>query len=131
MTDQGDLFSGDYNLYDGEPPHEDVDTSIAAAKKILPDVGTIQREVFEYFKNCSSEGSTDEQMFDSLGRLTQQNTYRPRRRELVLMGFLVDSGRRKANRSGRDAVVWQIRDDLLAKWEGNKTEMNAEMNVEF
>ncbi len=126
MTDQGDLFSGDYNLYDGEPPHEDVDTSIAAAQKILPDVGTIQREVFEYFKNCSREGSTDEQMFDALGRITQQNTYRPRRRELVLMNLLVDSGRRKANRSGRDAVVWQIKDDLLAKWEGNETEMNVD-----
>jgi hypothetical protein len=35
-----------------------------------------------------------------------QNTFRPRRRELELMGYIVDSGRIEQVRSGRDAVVW-------------------------
>jgi hypothetical protein len=37
------------------------------------------------------------------------NTQRPRRRELELMGLVVDSGNRRLNASGKLAVVWTVR----------------------
>jgi hypothetical protein len=78
-------------------------TSRAAAAKIEPRRGTLQTIVYLYIKSCSS-GATDEEGMEATGIVA--STYRPRRVELVEAGRIVDSGRTRKTRSGREAVVW-------------------------
>jgi hypothetical protein len=37
------------------------------------------------------------------------NTQRPRRRELELMGHVIDSGRVRHTHAGREAVIWTLK----------------------
>lgn len=79
-------------------------TSRDAAAKILPALGTLRRKVLEALQYSGAEGMTDEEM---QGRLhLTGSTQRPRRVELVAAGLVVDSGKRRAAESGRNAVVW-------------------------
>ena len=79
-------------------------TSLAAAESIKPRVGPMHRLVLEHLSFFA--GATDEELQGDLDMLA--NTQRPRRRELQLWGLIVDSGKTRATRSGRQAVVWVL-----------------------
>jgi hypothetical protein len=52
-------------------------------------------------------GLTDEELQD-VCRM-EPNTERPRRRELVQAGLVMDSGRRRPLKSGKAGTVWQVK----------------------
>jgi transcription initiation factor IIE alpha subunit len=82
-------------------------TSKAAADSIgSKKLGDLHRRVYSYIKRTG--GCTDEEGQNALA--LAQNTYRPRRRELELQGYLIDSGKTRLTRSGRKAVIWTITD---------------------
>ncbi len=80
-------------------------TSIAAAQAIQPKLGELCRQVLAYLRLAGSFGGTDEEL--QTGLLLDGSTERPRRVTLVEYGLVVDSGRTRKTKSGRDAVVWQ------------------------
>jgi hypothetical protein len=92
--------------YYGQPPHEaDSDTSEQAAQDIRPHAGRLRSLVLSAIRDAGRRGCTDEELEDRL-RLPHQ-TVSARRRELVLRGWVRDSGARRRNpRSGRSAAVW-------------------------
>jgi hypothetical protein len=79
-------------------------TSREAADAIKPDASELRRRVLAYLRGRGEDGATDEEM--QTGIPMPANTERPRRCELVEMGSVVDSGRKRRTRSGRNAVVW-------------------------
>lgn len=98
MTDQPDLL-------DWIPAHQrHSQTSRAAAEAIKPKIGPLHVQILDYLEDV--RGATDEEMQAGLDMAA--NTQRPRRRELQNMGLIVDSGRTRATRSGRQAVVWTL-----------------------
>ncbi len=95
-----------YRLYDGRPPAEpasDAETSRQAADEIGPHVGRMQSAVLEHARR-SPWGVTDDELELATG--WRHQSVSARRRELVLLGLLADSSRRRPTRSGRMAVVW-------------------------
>lgn len=88
------------------------DTSHAAAERIEPAADTLRAEVYSWIVRNGLYGSTDEETAEALSMAG--NTQRPRRVELMDGGHVVDSGRRRKTRSGRNAVVWitvRVRDE--------------------
>lgn len=86
------------------------DTSKAAALKALPNSGTQRHRVLTLIAQMGDEGATDEEMQGTL-RLGH-NSQTPRRRELVLGGWICDSGRRRRTAStDSEATVW-----VLTEW---------------
>jgi hypothetical protein len=79
-------------------------TSREAADAIKPDASELRRRVLAYLRGRGEDGATDEEMQTGIPMVP--NTQRPRRVELVEMGSVVDSGRKRRTRSGRNAVVW-------------------------
>ncbi len=90
-------------LYDGAPPRSDPETSAEAAESVREVSGRLRRRVFEAIE-CSTVGATDDEIEVWLGLPHQ--TVNARRRELVLLGRIVDSGDRRQTRQGRRAKVW-------------------------
>ena len=93
-------------LYDGSPPAEHTPTSRAAADSVRMSANTIRAHVKALILAAGDYGITDEEL-QACGIVA--NTERPRRRELVLLGEIVDSGRTRRTASGRAAVVWVVK----------------------
>jgi hypothetical protein len=103
MSGERDLFG--YPHYDGNPPSQrHSDTSRAAADSIRKRVGPLHVEIIEFLAGCA--GATDEEMQGGIPM--PANTQRPRRVELTQMGRVIDSGRRRATKSRRQAVIWAL-----------------------
>lgn len=104
MSKQGEL-------YGGLPPFErGSDTSRTAAVALE---GSGQRNakrarVYKFIIDRGEYGATDSEIERALGM--GGNTERPRRRELVLMGLVVDSGKRRLTATRRQAAVWVVKD---------------------
>lgn len=81
-------------------------TSADAAEQIAESAGTLRAKVLRYITGCA-EGATDEEMQISLSM--NPSTQRPRRGELQARGLIVDSGRVRRTKSGRNAVVWEAK----------------------
>lgn len=79
-------------------------TSEAAANSILPKLGALHQAVYRFIRN--SGGCTDEQGATALAM--NPSTYRPRRIELTLHGYVCESARPGRTKSGRPAVVWEV-----------------------
>ncbi len=93
--------------YGGAPPFQaGSQTSEKAAQSVQPRVGTLRYRVLQFIVSCGLYGATDEEIQDGLRM--NGNTERPRRRELEKGRLIVDSGRTRKTRSGKDAVVWVI-----------------------
>ena len=91
--------------YAGSTPFEKgSDTSFSAAMAALPNAGTRRRRVYDILEGRGVAGATDDQVEEVTGWLHQ--TVSARRRELVLLGLVVDSGERRPTRSNRPATVW-------------------------
>jgi hypothetical protein len=84
------------------PMQRHSETSRAAAEQAKPGAATQRQTVLEHIEAMG--GLTDEQISDQLG--ISPNAARPRRVELVRLGLVADSGRKRATRSGRMASVW-------------------------
>lgn len=83
-------------------------TQITAAASVHDITGPARRKVLDHIRSSGERGATDEEMQESLGM--NPSTQRPRRVELVEGGWVVDSGRRRATRAKREAVVWVLTD---------------------
>ena len=79
------------------------DTEIAASLRVSPRTGT-QRGLILDALAANPAGLT----FDEIAALpgVADTAHRTRTSELVAGGFVVDSGRRRANRRGNDEIVW-------------------------
>ena len=79
-----------------------------AASAIAKDLGRLQGLVLRAIVLAGSTGMTDRDGQRLLA--LESHTYTPRRRELVLMGKVVDSGERRLPINGRcRCVVWVAR----------------------
>ena len=96
-------------------PGDASETQIPAAVEAYPSSGTWRRLVLNVIAAADPYGATDEEMQTHLH--LNPSTQRPRRVELVEMGWIEDSGRRRATRSGRAAVVWTLTDVARARIE--------------
>jgi hypothetical protein len=74
---------------------------------MVPDTARLQRQVLEHIAKAGRYGCSDDDLKWALG--LRHQTASARRRELVLMGLVVDSSRRRTTRSGRKATVWVLR----------------------
>lgn len=79
-------------------------TSSVAAGRISSAAPTIRDRVLAFIRDRGQAGATDEEGEAAL-RIKPQ-TYTPRRRELVQLGLVGDSGRRRRTDAGRPAAVW-------------------------
>ena len=93
-----------YELYDGLPPHNDTDTSIAAAISVLEDAETMQGRVYRRIRQTGEYGATCDELEIRLNM--RHTTCSARIRELVLKGIIKDSGQRRKGSSGRDQRVY-------------------------
>lgn len=81
-------------------------TSRDAAARTRTTAPTVRNRVLAYLIERGPQGVTDDEGERALGLKSQ--SYTPRRRELVKLGIVRDSGERRATDSGRSAVVWTV-----------------------
>ena len=93
------------DLYNEAPAQRHSDTSRAAAEQVAPKVEALARRVLDALRGGPL---TDEEGQRLLGM--GGNTYRPRRVNLVTLGFVEDSGQTRKTSSARHATVWRITD---------------------
>ncbi|GMV98047.1 MAG: hypothetical protein HRF43_09805 [Phycisphaerae bacterium] len=79
-------------------------TSIDARYSVAGRALDARSRVLSYIEQRGSAGATDEEVRVALGMRVQTQT--PRRGELVKLGLIRDSGRRRPTSTGRAAVVW-------------------------
>jgi hypothetical protein len=84
------------------------ETSYQAADAITPVAGKLQQSVYAFAVERGAYGFTDAEMFERWPD-KPENSLRPRRIELVVAGWLKDSGKRRLNVRGRPCVVWCVR----------------------
>lgn len=82
-------------------------TSAKAADSIRGAATALRQRVLDLLRGMGAVGFTDEEMQVVLAM--NPSTQRPRRGELVALGLVVDSGRTRPTRSGRQATVWVAR----------------------
>jgi hypothetical protein len=97
---QRDLFSH----YPFVPGARHTDTSVAAADSIAPQVTHLRRVVLDAIRAAGAAGLTADECAARVD--LSPLTVRPRVCELREMLFVIDSGKRRANHSGRNAIVW-------------------------
>lgn len=104
MTAQADLF--DPTRYPSVPGSaRGVDTSIAAAESVKEDVAYLQglcRDALEEFGPMTA---------DEIAKKVKRSRFsiRPRCTEMKAKGEFFDSGERRKNDSGRNAMVWRVK----------------------
>ena len=81
-------------------------TSHVAARRIAGHAATLRERIFAFIAERGVAGATDDEGEAALSIKCQ--TYTPRRGELVALGLLVDSGKRRNTTSGRPAAVWTL-----------------------
>ena len=82
------------------------DTERAAAALVQPRTGTWRARVLEAITTAGEHGLTDWELHDALGG--NLYTVAPRRKELVELGWVVDSGSRRPTNNGARAIVWVL-----------------------
>lgn len=96
-----DLFD-----YENGPGHRGIDTSIEAADAIASSAGVLRDKVLTAVTAARDSGITVVEMAnrDNLDRMSIQ----PRFSELRSMRKIADSGQRRKNPSGINAIVWTL-----------------------
>jgi len=100
--------TGQPTLFDDVPPNvrtTDPDTSRAAAE-MTPGLRVSDRWRALAVHRAHPDGLTDFELAELMGR--QQTSAGKRRGELVALGYIADSGRRRPAPSGARAIVWQL-----------------------
>jgi len=102
-------FFGRIRPADARPT--DPQTSWDAARSLTDeDISDTQREILEVFAVIGP--MTDEElieMAETMGMRRSPSGIRTRRNELVETGIVEDTGQRRPTRSGRQAVVWDLK----------------------
>ena len=92
--------------YPDAPGHRGVDTSIAAAEAIAPNLGRLQRLAETTIRAAGPDGLTADEL---AARLDMERwSIQPRTTELSRKGMIRDSGRRRRNVTGKVAIVWVV-----------------------
>jgi hypothetical protein len=86
--------------------HNPQPTSLAAAALVFPKTGTQRMRVLDAIIKAGSNGMTDPELADQLG--IGDNSERPRRKELLEQGWVIDSGLRRPARGLGDSIVWVL-----------------------
>jgi hypothetical protein len=86
------------------PPHNKVDTSVAAARSMVDLGARLRLEVYSFIADCGWVGATCDEAEQALNMKHQ--TTSARINELANAGYIVNSGRKRATSSGRPAIVW-------------------------
>lgn len=92
------------NTYPDAPGHRNVDTSIAAADALAPKLGRLQRLAQEAIRTAGLTGLTADELAARLGM--DRWSVQPRTSELKRKGLIRDSGLRRPNATGKQAIVW-------------------------
>ena len=94
--------------YGGLPPYrKGSDTSREAARSVARGAPTKRAEVYGYILARGDDGATDAEIERGLSMLRQ--TVCARRNELVKLGMIRDSGRRRTSlHTGRRCAVWVV-----------------------
>lgn len=79
-------------------------TSLEAYESIEPHLGDIQKVCLHEIIASGTIGMTQQELEDKF--LMIASTIRTRVSELCRLGYVVDSGRKRKTRSGRNAIVW-------------------------
>lgn len=93
------------------------DTTLNARDQIKSKRLTLRDKVLNYISQSGDHGATDEELQQAL--FMAGNTERPRRDELLSMGLIRDSGRRRKTSSNRDAIVWVVRSHVGRDTQGS------------
>jgi hypothetical protein len=95
------------SLFDEIAPAENgTATGEQAAAAIRGSVGKLRSLVLSYLRHVGEAGATDDQLQTALRM--NPSTERPRRGELLALGFIADAGVRRRTATGRWATVWRI-----------------------
>ena len=81
-------------------------TSREAADAIAPKLGRLQALVLGAIKSTGNDGLTADETATRLGM--QRWSCQPRTSELQARGLIVDSGKRRKNETGKNAIVWVV-----------------------
>lgn len=92
------------NVYPDAPGHRNVDTSIAAANALAPKLGRLQRMAETAIRDAGLYGLTADELAAQLGM--DRWSIQPRTTELKCKGLIRDSGLRRPNGTGKQAIVW-------------------------
>ncbi len=92
------------NVYPDAPGHRNVDTSIAAANALAPKLGRLQRMAEATIRDAGLYGLTADELSARLGM--DRWSIQPRTSELRRKGLIRDSGLRRPNATGKQAIVW-------------------------
>ena len=92
------------NVYPDAPGHRNVDTSVAAAIALAPKLGRLQRMAHRAIREAGQRGLTADELAEQLG--TDRWSIQPRTSELRRKGLIRDSGQRRSNVTGKQAIVW-------------------------
>ena len=89
-----------------EPPVvRDRPTSVTAGRRIRQPAKTFRGQVLEALREGAK---TDEEICRTTG--LRGSSVRPRRLELLRDGVIEDSGQVRPTRSGREAIVWRVKE---------------------
>ena len=107
--EQENLFGPDVLPYRGQPPSvRGSDTSEGAAASMRAVVSGVRLAVYREIRICGVQGATCDEIEVALNLRHQSASARVR--ELVLMGKIWDSKRKRRTRSDRPAAVYVIRE---------------------
>ncbi len=84
-----------------DPP----ETSHMAAARVWPKTGTQRAKILKFLYDLWPGAATDERMQDMLG--VHGSSQRPRRGELVTLGWVKDTGHTEPTHGGDPAILWQ------------------------
>jgi len=91
--------------YPDTPGHRGIDTSIAAADTVAGVAGPLRRMVYKAVHEAGYRGLTTDEIAAAL-RMPRYSV-QPRTTELKHDQRICDSGRRRPNVSGCNAIVWR------------------------
>lgn len=95
------------STYPDAPGHRNVETSIAAAAALAPKLGRLQRMAQTAIRDAGRRGLTADEL---AARLAMDRwSIQPRTSELKRKGLICDSGQRRPNATGKQAIVWIAR----------------------
>lgn len=92
------------STYPNAPGHPNVETSNAVPKALAPNLGRLQRLALEAIRSAGRPGLTSDEL---AGRLEMERwSIQPRTTELKRMELIRDSGLRRRNSIGKQAIAW-------------------------
>jgi hypothetical protein len=96
------------SVYPDAPGHQPPDTSIAAAVALAPKLGRLQQMAQAAIRASGDKGLTADELAAKLGM--DRWSIQPRTSELRRKGLICDSGMRRENVTGKQAIVWVAAD---------------------